>query len=237
MRYVILDTETTGLSWQEGHRVIEIGCVELCHRQLKEKTFHHYLRPDRAIDPGALRVHGITEAFLQDKPRFQEIAQELKNFLKGATLVMHNAKFDKGFLENEFQLLGETEWSDLSKHCTIIDTLTLARQKHPGQKNNLDALSARYQIDVGDREKHGALKDAFILAKVYLAMTSGQGALSLEEKETQEASTSVSSSEVVLPVLFATAEEQSAHQASLEILEKQMQGIMLWKKGTRKKKN
>lgn len=222
MRQIILDTETTGLSPQQGHRIIEIGCVELMNRRLTGKVLHHYLQPDRAIDAGAMQVHGITEAFLQGKPRFHEIVQELKNFLKGAELIIHNAPFDVGFLENEFLLLQEIEWQTLTNHCLITDTLLLARQKHPGQRNNLDALCKRYNIDNTHRDKHGALLDAHILAEVYLAMTGGQEVLSLEEAlpnavmtQAAEDLANVSSNYISLPIIQASAEELQAHEAFL----------------------
>lgn len=181
MRQIILDTETTGLSPQQGHRIIEIGCVELVNRRMTGNNFQVYLQPDRKIDPGATAVHGITNEFLKDKQRFKDIAEKFKKFIQGAELIIHNAPFDVGFLEYEFSLLKDKAWEILDEQCTITDTLVMARKKHPGQRNNLDALCKRYEVEFGHREKHGALLDAEILAQVYLAMTGGQTTLSLEE--------------------------------------------------------
>lgn len=173
-RLVILDTETTGMPVSEGHRIIEIGCVEVIGRRLTGRHFHVYLQPDRESDEGAINVHGITDAFLVDKPRFAEVAEEFFDFIQGATLVIHNAAFDVGFINNEFALLGQADRADISNHCTILDTLLLARARHPGQRNSLDALCKRYDIDNSGRELHGALLDSELLADVYLAMTGGQ---------------------------------------------------------------
>lgn len=225
MRQVILDTETTGLSAEQGHRIIEIGCVELLHRRLTGKTFHVYLQPDRKVDEGAMRVHGITDEFLLDKPRFQDVAEEFKSFIKGAELIIHNAPFDVSFLENEFLLNQDKTWLTLTTHCQIFDTLAFARQKHPGQRNNLDALCKRYNVDNQHREKHGALLDAEILAEVYLAMTGGQDTLSLEEtpivslgKQNPKA-LSASNEIINTPFISATEEELAAHEIFLSSLE------------------
>ncbi len=176
MRQIVLDTETTGLEPSQGHRIIEIGCVEMVNRRLTGRHYHQYLQPDREIDAGAAEVHGITGEFLRDKPRFADVVEELIDFVRGAELVIHNAPFDLGFLRHEFGLLGRS-WDEAA--CSVIDTLALARGRHPGQKNNLDALCRRYGVDNSDRSLHGALLDAEILADVYLAMTGGQGALVL----------------------------------------------------------
>jgi DNA polymerase-3 subunit epsilon len=181
MRQVILDTETTGLEPSDGHRIIEIGCVELVNRRITGNTYHQYIQPDRVIDAGAREVHGITDQFLADKPRFADIAGEFLTFIRGAELVIHNAPFDVGFINHEFALLGKSVGS-VSEHCTIVDTLAIARRLHPGQRNNLDALCKRYQIDNSQRDLHGALLDAEILADVYLAMTGGQATLSLDSR-------------------------------------------------------
>ncbi|MDD1961150.1 MAG: DNA polymerase III subunit epsilon [Pseudomonas capeferrum] len=178
-RLVILDTETTGMPVSEGHRIIEIGCVEVMGRRLTGRHFHVYLQPDRESDEGAIGVHGITDSFLIGKPRFAEVADEFFEFIQGATLVIHNAAFDVGFINNEFALLGQQDRADLAQHCTILDTLLLARSRHPGQRNSLDALCKRYDIDNSGRELHGALLDSELLADVYLAMTGGQTSLSL----------------------------------------------------------
>lgn len=227
MRQIILDTETTGLSPEQGHRIIEIGCVELINRRLTGKTFHTYLQPDRAVDEGAMRVHGISDAFLQDKPRFKEIVQDFKSFIQGAELIIHNAPFDVGFIENEFMLLKDKKWQKLADNCQIFDTLTFARQKHPGQRNNLDALCKRYNVDNQHREKHGALLDAEILADVYLAMTGGQETLTLEEVQVtkqvvQEHGHAFNQPQTIThtPLIVATAQELEAHEAFLDMLEK-----------------
>lgn len=179
MRQIVLDTETTGLSPKNGDRIIEIGCVELVNRRLTGNDFHVYINPEREISQGAINVHGITNEFLQDKPYFADIAINLCDFIENSELIIHNAPFDVGFLEHEFSLLNLTKWSKLTNVCKIFDTLKLAKQKHPGQRNNLDALSKRYSITNYQRDLHGALLDAQILADVYLAMTGGQVSLDL----------------------------------------------------------
>ena len=177
MRQVVLDTETTGLSAEKGHRVIEIGCIELVERRPTGARFHRYLNPEREIDQGALEVHGITEEFLRDKPRFAEVAAELLAFIDGAELVIHNAAFDVAFLDAELERLGGGD--RVATRARVIDTLLLARDRYPGQKNSLDALCKRLGVDNSHRELHGALLDAALLAEVYLAMTAGQAALAL----------------------------------------------------------
>ena len=181
MRQIILDTETTGLEADRGHRIIEIGCVELVNRRLTGRRFHRYLNPDRDIDEGALAVHGISRAQLEGEQRFHEIAGELLAFCDGAELVIHNAAFDVGFLDAELKRL-PGEFKSIQSRCRVLDTLTLARELHPGQRNSLDALCKRYGVDNSQRDLHGALLDAMILADVYLAMTGGQGALALGEE-------------------------------------------------------
>lgn len=178
MRQIVLDTETTGLEPQQGHRIIEIGCVELESRRATGRHFHHYIQPDREVDEGALAVHGISNEFLADKPRFEEIVDEFVGFVRGAELVIHNAPFDVGFLDAEFARLGES-YAPVRELCSVTDSLVLARQMHPGQRNSLDALCKRYGVNNEHRELHGALLDARILADVYLVMTGGQTALSL----------------------------------------------------------
>jgi len=158
-RVVVLDTETTGMPVTEGHRIIEIGCIELISRRLSGQQFHCYLQPEREVDEGAQKVHGLSDAFLRDKPKFAEVADEFFAFIEGAALVIHNAQFDLGFIRNEFALIHQGERAELENHCTIIDTLQLARERHPGQRNNLDALCKRYGIDNSGRELHGALLD------------------------------------------------------------------------------
>jgi len=183
MRQVVLDTETTGLDPKQGHRIIEIGCVEIINRKITRNHYHQYIQPDRESDEGALAVHGITSEFLADKPRFEDIADDFLTFIKGAELIIHNAPFDVGFIDSEFKLLKEKHAVDLGQtgdHATILDSLVMARQMHPGQKNNLDALCKRYDVNNDKRELHGALLDSEILADVYLAMTGGQSNLLLD---------------------------------------------------------
>lgn len=184
MRQVVLDTETTGLDPQSGHRIIEIGCIELQNRRFTKRHFHRYINPNRDIDAAALTVHGLTRDFLSNQPDFIEIVEELLEFIAGAELIIHNAPFDLGFLNHELALLGN-HFGKITDSCAILDTLELARAKHPGQRNSLDALCKRYLIDNSKRELHGALLDAEILARVYLAMTSGQGSLFSEEELTK----------------------------------------------------
>jgi len=185
MRQIVLDTETTGLEVSQGHRIIEIGCVELLNRRVTGNHWHHYMNPQREIDAGAYQVHGISNDFLEDKPLFADLAADFCEYVKGAELIIHNAAFDIGFLNRELSLT-ELMLAPLEDSCGILDTLVLARQKHPGQKNNLDALCKRYDIDNNERSLHGALLDARILADVYLAMTGGQTSLGLDaEQETE----------------------------------------------------
>jgi len=174
MRQVVLDTETTGLRTEDGHRIIEIGCIELVNRRITNNHFHHYINPRREIDAGAAAVHGITNESLKDKPVFTDIIDAFMAFVDGAELIIHNAPFDLGFINYELRLAAR-QWKDITNHCGVIDTLPLARQLHAGQRNNLDALCKRYGIDNSKRDLHGALMDASLLARVYLAMTGGQG--------------------------------------------------------------
>ncbi|MFB0963730.1 MAG: DNA polymerase III subunit epsilon [Pseudomonas sp.] len=228
MRYVVLDTETTGMPVTDGHRIIEIGCVELQGRQPTGRHYHVYLQPDRTIDEGAIAVHGITDEYLKDKPRFKDIADEFFEFIAGAELVIHNAAFDIGFINNEFALLGQTDRADITEHCTVLDTLVMARERHPGQRNNLDALCKRYGVDNSGRDLHGALLDAEILAEVYLAMTGGQTNLSLAGDGGDAGGGFVSVSKIrrlaadraPLSVVTATAAELETHQAFLQRIKK-----------------
>jgi len=190
MRQIILDTETTGLDTRDGHRIIEIGCLELLNRKLTGNFLHFYFNPDRAMDQGAIEVHGISNDFLKDKPRFFEKAEEILNFIKQAELIIHNASFDLSFLNYELSLLDKNFnknnlniWSPIEAHTKILDSLKLARQMHPGQRNSLDALCKRYGVKNTHREFHGALKDSELLAQVYLAMTGGQTNLKLSADE------------------------------------------------------
>jgi DNA polymerase III subunit epsilon len=231
MRQVTLDTETTGLSPKAGHRVIEIGAVELINRRPTGKVFHCYLQPDREVDFGAMKVHGITNEFLKDKPRFPEIIFDFKQFIDGAELIIHNAPFDIGFLNNEFALQKDA-WVDIAQMFSIIDTLVMARSKHPGQKNNLDALCKRYQVDNANRTLHGALLDAEILAEVYLAMTGGQTSLSLQEEQQVIVNTTSQSQQInhiEVKVQRATSAELAAHQVRIAAIEKVSGKPSLWK--------
>ena len=187
MRQIVLDTETTGLEVSQDHRIIEIGCIELINRRVTDNHWHHYINPDREIDAGAFEVHGISNEFLADKPSFAEIAEDFLAYVDGAELVIHNAPFDIGFLNYELSRLDEPA-AAIESRCTVLDTLLLARQKHPGQKNNLDALCRRYDIDNSQRSLHGALLDARILADVYLVMTGGQTSLGLDVAQQTEKS-------------------------------------------------
>lgn len=232
MRQIVLDTETTGLDPAQGHRVIEIGCVELVNRRTTGRRFHQYLQPDREIDPGAVEVHGITSEFLADKPRFADIAAEFLEFITGAELVIHNAPFDIGFLNHELARV-EGMVGTVSDHCSVIDTLALARQLHSGQKNSLDALCKRYFIDNSQRELHGALLDAEILADVYLAMTGGQATLSLDGlggtlRQQQSGVRRLAADRAPLVVIHADAAELQAHAARLASLEKSSGGQCVW---------
>ncbi len=182
MRQIVLDTETTGLEVSQGHRIIEIGCVELIDRRITGNNWHFYINPDRQIDSGAYEVHGISNEFLNDKPRFAELSEDFLSYIKGAELVIHNAAFDVGFLDHGLSKLASST-AAIAASCTVLDTLLLARRKHPGQKNNLDALCRRYEIDNSSRSLHGALLDARILAEVYLLMTGGQTSLGLDASQ------------------------------------------------------
>lgn len=230
-RQIVLDTETTGLEPAQGHRVIEIGCVELVSRRVSANEFHHYLNPEREIDAGALAVHGITREFLHEKPRFAEVAGGLLDYLRGAELIIHNAEFDVGFLNAELARAGLTE--RIENLCRVTDTWQLAKKLHPGQKNSLDALCKRYSIDNSGRELHGARLDARLLAEAYLAMTGGQSALVLERAEPAGPARlpGVEAIEVSgeLPVIVASAAELEAHRARLETIAKKSGDTVVWK--------
>ena len=223
-RIVVLDTETTGLSTKEGHRIIEIGCVELINRRLTGKRFHVYLNPERKIDDGAIAVHGISNEFLDDKPLFKQVSIEFIAFIENAELVIHNAPFDVGFINNEFSLLGNNT-KTIADFCLVFDTLVYARKKHPGQRNSLDALCKRYGIDNSHRELHGALLDAEILAEVFLLMTGGQSSLIDDEPAKVElivANSNTPRTAITRPALSivrCNEEELSAHQLSLSAIE------------------
>lgn len=222
MRQIILDTETTGIGPEAGHKVIEIGCVELIDRQFTGRHFHVYLNPERPVDPEAFRVHGISDEFLQDKPLFAEKMTEFLAFIEGSELIIHNAPFDLGFLN--WELKGCRHGKRIEDYCAIIDTLVMARKKHPGQKNNLDALCKRYHIDNSNRELHGALLDAEILGWVYLAMTGGQGNLFAQDEESQsqivDTAVAIGSTIYQGKVIAASPEELQRHQLMVELIRK-----------------
>jgi DNA polymerase-3 subunit epsilon len=234
MRQIILDTETTGLEPEQGHRIIEIGCVELLNRRKSGRSFHRYLRPDREVDRGAIQVHGLTNEFLAQQPRFADIVEELLEFISGAELIIHNAAFDLAFLDWEFKRLAGPR-RQIRNICSVIDTLPMARQMHPGQRNSLDALCKRYSIDNSHRELHGALLDAQILLEVYLAMTGGQTTLILGEEKSSaadlafEAVAAVIRPRGLLKVLRATDEELVAHERMLLAIDKSSGGKTIWK--------
>jgi DNA polymerase-3 subunit epsilon len=239
MRQIVLDTETTGLSAAQGHRIIEIGCLELVDRRLTGREFHRFLNPDRDIDEGAERVHGISRADLETEPRFPEIVDDFLTFINDAELVIHNASFDVGFLEHELRLMKHKQ-PKIEDHATVLDTLPLARKMHPGQRNSLDALCKRYEVDATKRDVHGALIDSELLANVYLAMTGGQTALLLDADVLGEHADPVGgrpaaddvdsragrAPTVELPVIKANAEESTAHEVVLEKIRKS--GACVW---------
>lgn len=234
MRQIVLDTETTGLEPELGHRIIEIGCVEIVNRRVTGRTFHRYLNPERAIDEGAMAVHGIKRTDLDDKPKFADIAPELVEFIKDAELVIHNAAFDVAFLDSELaRLAGEAP--RVASLCRVLDTLALARSMHPGQRNNLDALCKRYEVDNSRRDLHGALLDAQILGEVYLAMTGGQVGLALSESPAPahvavsgQPARALVRTDVPLVVIMPSEEEARAHEAMLAIIAKASGGRCLW---------
>lgn len=233
-RQVVLDTETTGLSTADDHRIIEIGCVEVINRRVTGETFHQYIDPEREIDAGAQEVHGISSEFLADKPKFAEISDDFLQFIDGAELIIHNAAFDVGFLDHELAKI-KSEMRRIKDVSTVLDTLKLARDKHPGQKNNLDALCKRYEIDNSNRELHGALLDSEILADVYLAMTGGQVSLSLAAEEPTTANTQEDEHSIVTPmqrgrlrVIKATETELAEHEKNLQRLDKASGGQCIW---------
>lgn len=240
MRQIVLDTETTGLEVSQGHRIIEIGCVELVNRKLTGNHYHQYINPNREIDQGAIEVHGITSDFLADKPAFDAIAADFVEFVQGAELVIHNAPFDLGFLNSELQSLSIID-SALDGLCTVTDTLVMARAKHPGQRNSLDALCQRYEVDNSQRDLHGALLDAEILADVYLAMTGGQTALQLSESGNDndgqaraEKISRLTTEREQLLVIAATDEEKEAHEVQLEAIAAASGGAVLWRDTSKK---
>lgn len=221
MRQIVLDTETTGLSPQQGHRIIEVGCIELINRKITGNNLHFYINPEREIDKGAQEVHGLTTEFLQDKPVFSDIAQPLFEYLNGAELVIHNAPFDIGFLNHEFKLL--KNYGRITEYCAVIDSLMIARKKHPGQHNSLDALCRRYFVDNTDRELHGALLDARLLAQVYLLMTGGQAQMFDENQNANAAAEQITAAKLErtsLRVIRASVEELAAHEEFMKTVVK-----------------
>jgi DNA polymerase-3 subunit epsilon len=232
MRQIVLDVETTGLEASAGHRIIEIGCVEILNRRPTGQKFHRYLNPEREIDAGALAVHGIDLARLLEAPKFAQIAEELLAFIAGAELIIHNAPFDVGFLDAELaRLPGESRC--IAGLCKVLDTLALARSLHPGQRNSLDALCRRYSVDNTKRELHGALLDAGILVDVYLAMTGGQSTFALDSagvrQESQRISVTLRIPGVALPILAADPDELRQHEAMLDLIHKASGGQALWR--------
>lgn len=232
MRQVILDTETTGLSWEKGNRVVEIGCIELVERRPTRRHFQRYLNPEREMEPGAAEVTGLTWDFLRDKPRFAEVVDEFLDFIRGAELVIHNAAFDVGFLNSELARLG-SQYGRIDDHAAgVLDTLALSKQRFPGQRHSLDALCKRLGVDNGHRTLHGALLDAELLADVYLTMTSGQGEFSLGADTAQNANES--RAEIALRPLAAVVrrgllpEEAEAHAARMAGIAKKAGGTVLW---------
>jgi len=237
VRQVVLDTETTGLEPSAGHKIIEIGCVELVNRRLTGRHYHQYIKPNREIDAGAMEVHGITNEFLADKPVFADIIDDFLTFIGDAELIIHNAPFDVGFLNHELRTF-DLSLAPVDERCKILDTLVLARKKHPGQKNNLDALCKRYSVDNSQRDLHGALLDAEILADVYLIMTGGQRNLALgsgsseEGGDFEERIIRVEKNRSTLKVIKATDEELDRHQQKLQAIDKASGGNCLWLKVT-----
>ena len=237
-RQVVLDTETTGLEVNQGHRIIEIGCVEMVNRRITGRHYHQYMHPQRDIDAGAMEVHGITLEFLAGKPTFEEVATEFVQFVEGAELIIHNAPFDVGFIDAELDRL-DSNIAPLTELCSVLDTLQMARQKHPGQRNNLDALCQRYEIDNTSRTLHGAMLDAEILAEVYLAMTGGQASLGLGADGSDALGSGIGNADVAirrlpadrppLAVLRASPTELERHEAKLQELD-QSAGAALWRK-------
>lgn len=231
-RQIVLDTETTGLETAQDHRIIEIGCVELINRRLTGNHYHQYLQPDREIDEGAIEVHGISNEFLIDKPRFADVVEDFLAFIRGAELIIHNAPFDVGFINHELKLY-DPDHPALESVCSVTDTLAMARQLHPGQKNNLDALCKRYEVNNAHRDLHGALLDAEILADVYLRITGGQVMLSLDgnqdaQNRADEELKRISAQRPPLSIIRANEQELELHQQRLTSIDKSSGGACLW---------
>jgi DNA polymerase III subunit epsilon len=231
MRQIVLDTETTGLSWEKGNRVVEIGCVELIERRPTGRTFQRYLNPEREMELGAQEVTGLTLEFLSDKPRFAEIVEELLEFIRGAELIIHNAAFDVGFLDAELARAGNG-YGRVHDHSAVLDTLALARERYPGQRNSLDALCRRLGVDNAHRKLHGALLDAELLSEVYLALTSGQGDLGLAVEPETVVVEFAGAAATIAPrrVLRADADELAAHVARLENIAGKAGGKTVWRR-------
>ncbi len=230
MRQVVLDTETTGLSWEKGNRVVEIGCVEIIQRRKTGRTFQRYLNPERDMEMGAQEVTGLSREFLSDKSKFGEVVEEFLDFIRGAELIIHNANFDIGFLNYELSLIG-SHVGRMSDHASVLDTLAMARERFPGQRNSLDALCKRLDVNNNHRTLHGALLDAELLSEVYLTMTAGQGDLGLSNNETpvQRASININSHvQAANKVLLASDAEQAMHLARLEKIAKKSGGRLQW---------
>jgi len=235
MRQIVLDTETTGLEVSQGNRILEIGCVEVVDRRLTQKHYHQYVNPGRDSEEGALNVHGITTEFLKDKPKFSAVWDDFLAFIEGAELIIHNAPFDVAFINEEMRLISP-RLGKLTDYCTILDSLTLAKQKHPGQKNNLDALCRRYDVDNSQRELHGALLDAEILADVYLLLTGGQVSLGLDTEFTERGAEDkkekkLGSNRGKLRVIRAVGEELEMHEKKLDQIESKGSATV-WRKST-----
>ena len=233
MRQIVLDTETTGLDLKLGHRIIEIGCVEIIDRKITKRYFHKYVNPRREIDKGAMDVHGLTNEFLSDKPIFDSIFDAFFEFIEGSELIIHNAAFDLGFLENEIRII-RPDLESLRESFPVIDSLELARAKHPGQKNNLDALCKRYGVDNSQRQLHGALLDAEILAEVYLILTGGQAALGfLDEEDLVESGLEERYSQKIdrpkTPVLRADSDEIRSHETKLDHIDSVSENGSIWR--------
>ncbi len=231
MRQIVLDTETTGLEVSDGHRIIEIGCIELMHRRPSGRSWQRYLQPEREVEAGALAVHGITNEFLATQPRFADVAAEFLGFIEGAELVIHNAPFDVGFLDAELERAGLA--TKIGETCRVLDTLALSRKLHPGQRNNLDALCKRYGVDNSGRDLHGALLDARILADVYLAMSGGQAALGLDAEPAAAGARAAigrgARAAVEIPVIRASAAELAAHERALDVIDRASNGRTLFR--------
>ncbi len=234
MRQIVLDTETTGLEVSDGHRIIEIGCVELLHRRPTGRNWHRYLSPGREVDPGALAVHGITNEFLSTQATFADVAEEFLAFVDGAELVIHNAEFDVGFLNAELRTAGIGQ--AITDRCRICDTLTMARRMHPGQRNSLDALCKRYNVDNSGRDLHGALLDARILTDIYLAMSGGQAALGLDSAPAEPGAAAAAGpatrGTVRIPVIHPSEKELAAHETALDAIDRASNGQALFRAGS-----